>query len=112
MARVSWLKEGGSMSTRLRVVLKYPSGVMSTGSKAVKELLILTHPQTSNMALDKVMMKLGGMSKIEKIRVVSEKLPHGYTLTLFQEPRRTRKNRSLYWQKRIDNNQPQAGGIA
>jgi hypothetical protein len=96
------------MSTRLRVILKHPSGAKTTGSRAVKELLILTHPRSSPRALCTVMVKLEGMSKVDKIRKVAEKLPHGYALTLFQEPRGTRKNKSLYWQKR---SQPLPGGI-
>lgn len=86
------------MSTRLRVTLHCPNGGTSKGSRAVKELLILTHPQAGAVALSKVLTKLGAMPKAAKLRAIAEKLPVGWTFTMIQEPRGTRKNRSLYWQ--------------
>jgi len=109
------------MSTRTRILLRYPQGGGSVGGRAVKELLILTHPTQGLQALKLILRGLRGKSKREKILAVAEKLPAGYSLTLVQEPRGTRRGRSLYWQLFNDRQQavqrqvapvPQRGGQA
>lgn len=83
------------MSTRLRVVLKYPSGEQIRGPMAVATLCYMLKP-TSNRKF--VLGALHG-SKRERLEALATKLPKGYALMLVQEPRRTRRNRSFCWGK-------------
>ncbi len=75
------------MSTRTRVVLTYKGKFHSSGYAAVRAMM--EGPIPSN--------QLRGMSKRAKLEKLAEKLPVHFALVLIQEPRGTRKNRSLYW---------------
>lgn len=87
------------MSTRARVALKTNGKITAHGSVAVRSLYYFAG--LSNV-------KPVG-TKQEKLTVMAKCLPEGCSLVLIQEPRRTRKVRSLYWQMRFP--EKQQGGI-
>lgn len=89
------------MSTRTRMLLKDANGINYTGNIGVKALIQLTQPKLGTVGVRKFLSKLGG-SKKEKLLELAKALPPNYTLILIQEPRRTRKNRSLYWELRTN----------
>lgn len=85
------------MSTRLRVVLRYPNGGAVRGQLAIITMAQLISPQRYKTALK----ALKG-SKRERLEALASKLPPRYELILIQEPRHTRKSRSLAWRRGQD----------
>ena len=83
------------MSTRTRIVLYYCDRIFTTGSGAVRAIVDKANPQVPAKGKLK---KMVGLSKREKLVALAQLLPPMFSLILIQEPRGTRKNRSLYWQ--------------
>lgn len=94
------------MSTRTRIIMTYNGKFHVSGSAAIRELVQRVHPNAINVKhkLD----ALQGKSKQDKLKEMAEKLPVGFALILIQEPRGVRKNRSIYWKYRTNQ---QVGGI-
>lgn len=89
------------MSTRTRIILDYRTGQFF-GSRAVKELAIQTLGAQHPAYIPRALARTKGKTKNDKLMKLAEKLPVGWTLILLQEPRSTRKNRSLYWSVRCN----------
>lgn len=87
------------MSTRTRVAVKAKGIILASGSMAIRNLYYFSGLRN---------VKPVG-TKQEKLKAMAKCLPEGYSLVLIQEPRRTRKVRSLYWQMRCP--EKQRGGI-
>lgn len=84
------------MSTRLRVVLKYPNGEQLRGPIAVATLCHLLRSADNSR---KFVLRAFIGSKRQRLEALAKQLPKGYALILVQEPRRTRRNRSFCWGK-------------
>ncbi len=84
------------MSTRTRILLYYKEKPYTYGPRAVLMLLQYAFPDAS-LLKGLLKKKFIGCSKIEKLLKLADKLPVNFELKLIQEPRGTRKNRSLYW---------------
>lgn len=97
------------MSTRTRIVMTYNGMFHVAGGAAIRELLHRVYPNAINSKhkLD----ALVGKSKQDKLKEMAEKLPPGFALILIQEPRDTRKNRSVYQQYKGNKIVQQQGGI-
>jgi hypothetical protein len=74
-------------------VLKTIQGNVHTGPSAVKRLFF----EASWNSRIPLPLTWGKKSKREKLLWLGKKLPIGWGLFLFQEPRRTRRARSAYW---------------
>jgi hypothetical protein len=79
------------MATRTRLVLRYPNGCTYTGVAALAGL-------GAHVGSFKA---LPGNTKAEKLMAAGKLLPVGCELLLIQEPKRTRRMRSLYWKVRM-----------
>jgi hypothetical protein len=88
------------MSTRTRITLLWPNGFKTHGARAVCELAGMAALASGFQNGRKMLHSLKGMTKKEKLLFLAPRLPPLYTLTLIQEPRHTRKHRSMYWKKR------------
>jgi hypothetical protein len=99
------------VSTRTRIVMTYKGRFHNQGAKAIKELLSRLYPNA--MTLEGRLNQLKAASKKEKLIKLAKKLPPEFALTFIQEPRGTRKNRSLYWKLRAAQEVPPdfVGGI-
>jgi hypothetical protein len=85
-----------TMSTRTRVCLYHTTNYYRKGLAAIKDLVERTYPYpTANWKI--LLKKAEGKTRNEKLLKMAEKLPPGFTLYLIQEPKRTRRNRSLYF---------------
>ena len=84
------------MSTRTRICLYHSSKYYRTGTAAVKDLVERTHPHFIGN-WKRLFRAAEGKTRNDKLLKLAEKLPYGFTLYLIQEPKRTRKNRSLYF---------------
>jgi len=84
------------MSTRTRICLYYTANYYRKGIAAIKDLVERTHPYPA--ANWRILLKRAeGKTRNEKLLKMAAKLPSGFTLFLIQEPKRTRRNRSLYF---------------
>lgn len=82
------------MPTRLRIVLE--AGITRYFGKKAETALI----QASKQNILQLPENWKAMSRRERLTLLAKKLPQGYKLTLFQEPKATRRNHSAYWQRR------------
>lgn len=85
------------MSTRLRVLLRYPNGQCLRGPFAIAQMCSLIAGSTK--LRKHVLPKGDGASKKAKLEEVAKLLPKQYALILVQEPKHTRRNRSHCWTK-------------
>lgn len=86
------------MSTRTRIILRLENGMFIFGAAAVRVLI--------NRAIPNGFMRVqlpfnwSEMRKRDKLLWLSKLPGVNAGLELFQEPRRTRKSKSLYWASR------------
>jgi hypothetical protein len=85
------------VSTRTRIIMTYKGQYYSHGRGAIRELLQRVYPDrfTGKQMLQAVGLR--GLSKRLKIEKLAEKLPLDFAIIMIQEPRHTRKSRSIYW---------------
>ena len=81
------------MPTKLRFILQNRDGSKYTGPMAVAWLCKLSQKNALSMQYP---IGWGELKKAEKLKFLAARLPKGYTLVVFREPRYCRKNRSLY----------------
>lgn len=86
------------MATRCRIVLRSSEKELFIGAMAIKVLVKQTIAE--NVLNVKFPLNWETMSKRQRLLYLGEKLPVGWELTLFQEPKSTRRSRSLYWRAR------------
>ncbi len=84
------------MSTRTRIALTYQGRDYVRGGAAIRELISRCNPQVTPNLLKNHLRNYLGMSKKEKLLKIAEGLPPDFALLLVQEPRRTRKGKSLF----------------
>lgn len=80
------------MSTKLRVVLNYSTGVIYFGTVAVQMVL----SSVNVMHIPQMPWDWGNMSMNRKLQFLAGYMPAGSELTLIRERSKTRKNKSLY----------------
>lgn len=83
------------MSTRTRIILKQKELVVARGVDALDVCCAKVFPD--RIRRKSFLQSVPGVTKKEKITYLAERLPLGWSIVLLQEPRRTRKNKSLYW---------------
>jgi hypothetical protein len=85
------------MATRTRIILSSNTGLVAIGPSAVSQIAKIAGPKGIMSKLAALPDNWKHMSKREKLLYLADRLPVGYKVTLFQEPKGTRKSRSLYW---------------
>ena len=93
------------MSTRTRVILLLNGDYYCHGS-TVSKCLIKEVLQKKKFRAS-TLRRYERMSKREKLMFLARKMKPSISLLIFQEPRRTRLSKSLYW-KHIKDSNPQA----
>jgi hypothetical protein len=83
------------MSTRTRIILVEPSGMIFLGGFAVKRMIFQVPARSFPL-------NWGVMPKRAKLLWLGEQLPPKSKLYLFQEPRKTRASKSVYGKKVLE----------
>lgn len=83
------------MPTRTRLIVRTPGGSIYKGGTAVKTLVQAC--AAKNFLGLQLPPNWQELPKRTKLEWLAARMPQGYKLMLFQEPKETRKSRSLYW---------------